>query len=54
MSKLIKKFVKDEEGAALIEYSILIGIIAVAVIGSIVTIAAWIAPRWATLAAALT
>lgn|GEM_PF-3229174 len=43
----------DEGGAALIEYSILIGLIAVAVIGFITTISGWISGRWSALAGAL-
>ena len=40
--KLINQIRKDEEGAALIEYTILLGIIAVAVIGFATAISGWI------------
>ncbi len=45
MSKLLgalKKFGKDEEGAALIEYTVLLGILLVAVIITIVSVGTWI------------
>jgi pilus assembly protein Flp/PilA len=56
MSKLLgnlKKLVKDEEGAALIEYTVLLGIMLVAVIASIVFVGGWIGTKWAALQAAL-
>ena len=43
----------DEEGAALIEYSILIGLIAAAVIVAIGAISIWIQDKWETLQGAL-
>jgi pilus assembly protein Flp/PilA len=52
--KLLNEFRKDEEGAALIEYTILLGIIAIAVIGFATTISGWITTQWATLCAKLT
>ena len=53
MTKLIAKFTKDEEGAALIEYTILLGVIAVAVVASAIWVGGWITPRWTALTAAL-
>jgi pilus assembly protein Flp/PilA len=56
MSKLkvlASRFVREDDGAALIEYSILIGLIAAAVITSIVAIGVWITGRWTALQAAL-
>jgi pilus assembly protein Flp/PilA len=52
--KLLNQIRKDEEGAALIEYTILLGIIAVAVIGFATTISGWISTQWATLCGKLT
>jgi pilus assembly protein Flp/PilA len=44
---------RDDKGAALIEYSILIGLIAAAVITIIVAVGTWITGRWTTLCNAL-
>jgi len=43
----------DEEGAALIEYSILIGLIAAAVIAAVTAVSGWITGRWDALRLAL-
>ena len=43
----------EESGAALIEYSILIGLIAAAVVTTVAAIGVWITGRWSTLKAAL-
>ncbi|WP_394891007.1 Flp family type IVb pilin [Mesorhizobium sp. AaZ16] len=53
MKKLLAKFIADEDGAAMVEYTILIGMITVAVIASIVIVAAWVTARWGSLATAL-
>jgi len=50
---LLGQLVRDERGAALIEYSILIGLIAAAVITSVVAVSLWITGRWAALTTAL-
>ena len=52
--RLVNRIRKDEEGAALIEYTILLGIIAIAVIGFATTISGWIITQWATLCGKLT
>lgn len=44
---------KDEEGAALIEYTVLLGIMLVAVIATIILVGGWITTQWTTLQAAL-
>ena len=44
-----KRFVADEEGAALIEYTVLLGIMLVAVIGAIVAIGTWVNNSWTKL-----
>ena len=46
---LAKRFVADEEGAALIEYTVLIGIMLVAVIGTIITVGNWVNVKWTNL-----
>jgi pilus assembly protein Flp/PilA len=47
------RLLHEESGAALIEYSILIGLIAAAVVTTIAAIAVWITGRWSALKAAL-
>lgn len=49
MLKLINKFRKDEEGASLIEYSLLVGLISVVIVGSIVAISGNLKTIWSTL-----
>ncbi|WP_409192553.1 Flp family type IVb pilin [Bradyrhizobium sp. RDM4] len=49
----LKKLGKDEEGAALIEYTVLLGIMLVAVIATIVLVGSWIGTQWTTLQANL-
>jgi pilus assembly protein Flp/PilA len=50
---LTKKFARDERGASLLEYTILIGIITVAVIGSIVTTGTFVSNKWTALTTAI-
>jgi pilus assembly protein Flp/PilA len=49
-----KNLIKDEEGAALIEYTVLLGIMLVAVIATIVLVGGWISLKWTALSNALT
>lgn len=53
LKNLLARLRKDENGAALIEYSILIGLIAAAVITAVVAIGGWITGRWGALCDAL-
>ena len=56
MSKFLgtlKKLGKDEDGAALIEYTVLLGIMLVAVIATIVLVGSWVGTQWVNLQAAL-
>lgn len=56
MKKLMtmtRQFRDDENGAAMVEYSILIGIIAVASILTVIAIGAWVNARFAGLCTAL-
>jgi pilus assembly protein Flp/PilA len=49
MSKLLnlaKNLAKDEEGTALVEYTILIGVVAVAVIGFAAGVSTWTSGKW--------
>jgi pilus assembly protein Flp/PilA len=49
----IQKFGKDEEGAALIEYTVLLGIMLVAVITTIGLVGTWINDKWTAFQGAL-
>jgi pilus assembly protein Flp/PilA len=51
--QLAKKLGKDEEGAALVEYTVLLGIMLVAVISTIVLVGGWVNTKWASLWTAL-
>lgn len=53
MLNLINKFVKDEDGASLIEYSLLVGLISVVIIASIVLISGNLATIWSRLASVM-
>ena len=44
---------EDESGATMIEYSILVGLITVALVGLIVIIGAWLVTQWTALQAAI-
>lgn len=50
MRKLINKFRKEEDGASLIEYSLLVGLISVVIIASILLISGSLQTIWSTLA----
>ena len=52
MKKLItlaKRFRDDENGAALIEYTVLLGIMVVAVIATIIAVGGWVNDKWTAL-----
>ena len=51
--QLIGKFRRDEEGAALVEYTVLLGIMLVAVIATISLVGGWVNAKWAALWTAL-
>lgn len=53
MLKLINNFVKDEDGASLIEYSLLVGLISVVIIASILLIRTNLQTIWSTLASVM-
>jgi len=46
---LARRFGKDEEGAALIEYTVLLGILVVAVIATIIAVGQWVNNKWSAL-----
>lgn len=50
----VKSFRSDEEGASLVEYSILIGLISAAVIGAIIIVGGFVTTTWTGLGTTLT
>jgi pilus assembly protein Flp/PilA len=52
ISNLVTRFIQDEDGAALLEYSILIGLITAGVIGFVTGAGAWVTSKWQALATA--
>ena len=50
---LLRRLGKDEDGAALIEYTVLLGILLVAVVATITSVGAWVSGRWTALNASL-
>ena len=53
LETLKNRLARDESGAALIEYSVLIGLITVAAIAAITTVGGWVSAQWEALVAAL-
>jgi pilus assembly protein Flp/PilA len=54
VSKLVRRLGKDEDGAALVEYTVLLGILLVAVIAVIIAVGGWINNHWSILNSKLT
>ncbi len=50
---ILDQFKKDEEGAALIEYTVLLGIMLVAVISLITFMGGWISGQWTALSSSI-
>jgi pilus assembly protein Flp/PilA len=50
---VVEKFRKDEDGAALIEYTVLLGILLVAVIAVIIFVGGWVSSKWSALSSAI-
>ena len=56
LNKIKRKFTnlrRDEAGATMVEYSILIGIITAAIIATVVLVGGWVGQQWTDLWAAL-
>ena len=53
LSVLAGQFLRKEDGAAMVEYSILIGLISAAVITIIAAVGVWIVAKWTALQTAL-
>ena len=52
-NSIVARFLRNEDGASLIEYSILIGLITALVIAIIVAVGTWVRDAWNGLANAL-
>ena len=52
--KLIKRLKHDEDGAPLVEYTILLAILVVAVIALIIAVGSWVNNKWHVLNSQLT
>jgi pilus assembly protein Flp/PilA len=52
-TKLIQRLNRDEDGASLIEYTVLLAIILIATIGIIAAVGTWVNGKWAALNTAL-
>jgi len=50
---LLRNLERDEGGAALIEYTVLLGILVVAVIATIVAVGSWVNGQWTALNTAI-
>jgi pilus assembly protein Flp/PilA len=50
---MARQFRDDENGAAMIEYTVLLGIITVAVIATVILVGTWVSGRWTALNGAL-
>ena len=51
--RTLRRFGNDEDGAAMIEYTVLLGIITVAVIATIILVGQWVGNEWSNLKAQL-
>lgn len=51
--QLMRKLASDEEGAALVEYTVLLGIMLVAVVATIGLVGGWVNNKWTALWTAL-
>lgn len=52
--RLVQRLSEDEEGAALIEYTVLLGILLLAVITTIGLVGTWVSGKWTALNGKLT
>jgi pilus assembly protein Flp/PilA len=47
--QFLKKIAHDESGAALVEYTVLLGVMLVAVVGTIGLVGGWVSGKWTAL-----
>ena len=53
LADLRRRVADDKDGAALVEYSVLIGLITVAAVASIALVGTWVAAKWLALKTAI-
>jgi pilus assembly protein Flp/PilA len=53
IEKMKDRFTRDEDGAALIEYSILIGLISALAVAGVTAVGGWVQGQWGALQGAL-
>lgn len=51
--ELVRRLVQDEDAAAMVEYTVLIGLITVAVIATVVSVGDWVSTEWTSLCTTL-
>lgn len=49
VQQLMKKLAHDEQGAALVEYTVLLGVMLVAVVATIGLVGGWVSSKWTAL-----
>jgi pilus assembly protein Flp/PilA len=49
LGRIVRSLARDDNGAALIEYTTLIGFLVLAVIAMIIAVGTWVRVRWTTL-----
>ena len=53
IKRVLRRLQFDEDGAALVEYTVLLGILLVAVIATIIAVGGWVNSKWTALNAAI-
>ena len=53
LKTLMTNLRKDESGAAMVEYTILLGILAAAVVATVILVGSWLSTKWTALEALL-
>jgi pilus assembly protein Flp/PilA len=53
LADIAHRFRADEDGAAMVEYTVLLGIITVGVIGTVILVGTWVNGQWTFLEGAL-
>jgi pilus assembly protein Flp/PilA len=51
---IVKAFARDERGASLLEYTVLLGLIAAVSLATILSVGDWVSDRWVALFTKLT
>jgi pilus assembly protein Flp/PilA len=53
LTNIARRFNEEESGAAMVEYTVLLGIITVAVIATVVAVGGWVSGNWTSLCTTL-